>query len=506
MQMIKKLLLILCLPSMLLFGNTNITQDFPIYTNEAGKELHIPRDESGKVNPWELFKYENLRFQDQLDFLDALESEEFWASLDQEELDRVVGYLTWAMRNSAPTHRPDLQEAAEQAIADLEALMRGEYVEGYDDDDEEDELYFTTLYKHDPNIITCGWISNAWKHGKKWLKKHKKPLIAIGVVATVLVVGAVTGGIGASSAVAVGGALVGGDMNSPPDHINKPGEVITEHQQTPSAHISSNTQTPSTTPVIHEQAPLPTQHTEEQFDAIASVVDETKEELAETKNIATPHKISDFGCSIGHSIVDGVASISEYFYDGSSLEDYLSFIRSVDEYHEKVDNIFAYEDKELDTSKWQMQMGTPPVPGGKLVPAVAGVVAETTVGTAIVGSVVGNVASQAVVREMGNIAVYQATNEITGEVSYVGITNNIERRHLEHAREKGIDISEIDNLTNLTREDARAVEQTLIELHKLEKDGGTLINKINSIAKTNPAYAESLTKGTEILRETGYLE
>ena len=164
MQMMKKLLLLLCLPSMLLFGNT---QDFPVYINEAGKELFIPRDASGKVNPWELFKYEKLCFQDQLDFLDALELEEFWESLDQEELDSVVSYLTWAMRNSPPSSRPDLQEAAEQAISDLEAIMRGEYVEGYDE-----EPFFTALYKHDPNITECGFISDAWKASKKWVKNY----------------------------------------------------------------------------------------------------------------------------------------------------------------------------------------------------------------------------------------------------------------------------------------------------------------------------------------------
>lgn len=486
---------------MLLFGNT---QDFPVYINESGRELFIPRDASGKVNPWELFKYEKLCFQDQLDFLDVLELEEFWESLDQEELDSVVSYLTWAMRNSPPSNRPDLQEAAEQAISDLEAIMRGEYVEGYDE-----EPFFTALYKHDPNIIEFGFISDAWKASKKWVKKHKKPLIAIGVVATVLVVGALTGGIGASSAVAVGGALIGGSMDSPTDHINKPGEVFTDYPYTPSPPIISTKPLP---PVIQQQNPLQQAPLilDEKLDAIVAIVDEKKEELAETKNITPPNKISDLGCSLGHNIVDGVASLVEYFYTDSSLEDYLNFIRYVDEYHEKVDNIFTYDDTKVDTSKWQMQMGTPPVPGGKFVPTVVGAVAETVVGTAIVGSVAGNIASssgtQVIAREVGNVSVYRAFNEATGEVSYVGITNDVSRRQLEHARGKGIDIYEIDKLTNLTRQDARAVEQTLIELHKLEKDGGTLINKINSIAETNPQYADSLMKGIEILKETGYLE
>lgn len=47
-------------------------------------------------------------------------------------------------------------------------------------------------------------------------------------------------------------------------------------------------------------------------------------------------------------------------------------------------------------------------------------------------------------------------------------------------------------MKGLSRSDARAVEQALIEIHGLMKNGGTLINKINSIAKSNPNYAEQL--------------
>jgi len=59
-------------------------------------------------------------------------------------------------------------------------------------------------------------------------------------------------------------------------------------------------------------------------------------------------------------------------------------------------------------------------------------------------------------------------------------------------------------LTNLSKADARAVEQVLIELHGLGKNGGTLLNKINSIAKTNPCYAASLKRGRELLIKAKY--
>lgn len=51
---------------------------------------------------------------------------------------------------------------------------------------------------------------------------------------------------------------------------------------------------------------------------------------------------------------------------------------------------------------------------------------------------------------------------------------------------------------------ARAVEQCLIEYYGLMKNGGTLINKINSIAKTNKIYAQSLKLGWYLLKRAGF--
>ncbi len=107
-------------------------------------------------------------------------------------------------------------------------------------------------------------------------------------------------------------------------------------------------------------------------------------------------------------------------------------------------------------------------------------------------------------KEQKSITVYRSVDESNGQVNYVGITNDVLRRNSEHYRTKGIKIREIEGLTNLTEYDARAIEQALIEIHKLEKNGGTLSNRINSIAKTNPKYAKSVARGAEILREIEY--
>ncbi|WP_052519369.1 hypothetical protein [Archangium violaceum] len=102
----------------------------------------------------------------------------------------------------------------------------------------------------------------------------------------------------------------------------------------------------------------------------------------------------------------------------------------------------------------------------------------------------------------GTTSVYISKNEVTGDVQYAGITDDIARRGAEQLRQKGIRIEEF--MKNLSREDARAVEQALIEIHGLGKNGGTLMNRINSIARSNPKYAEALRRGLELLESIGY--
>jgi hypothetical protein len=102
-----------------------------------------------------------------------------------------------------------------------------------------------------------------------------------------------------------------------------------------------------------------------------------------------------------------------------------------------------------------------------------------------------------------NECVYRAF-DAAGNVIYTGITKSFPRRHAEHARQKGIRIIEL--VGDLTRDAARGVEQALIEIHRLGKDGGTLTNKINSIAATNPKYKDLTEQGLKSLKqlEIGY--
>ena len=89
-----------------------------------------------------------------------------------------------------------------------------------------------------------------------------------------------------------------------------------------------------------------------------------------------------------------------------------------------------------------------------------------------------------------------------GVVDYAGITNNLARRSAEHLSSKGIRIQKL--MGGLSRSDARAVEQALIEIHGLGKNGGTLLNKINSISPKNPIYGQQLQRGYDLLKSIGY--
>ncbi len=77
---------------------------------------------------------------------------------------------------------------------------------------------------------------------------------------------------------------------------------------------------------------------------------------------------------------------------------------------------------------------------------------------------------------------------------YVGITMDITRRTLEHAK-NGMIIAEIPGLNNLTYFAAKGVEQVMIQRNGLSN----LLNKINSIAVSNPNYKDAMGVGQKIL-------
>src|SRR5207302_3639719 len=103
--------------------------------------------------------------------------------------------------------------------------------------------------------------------------------------------------------------------------------------------------------------------------------------------------------------------------------------------------------------------------------------------------------------EQEGVTVYRSLDE-AGNVKYVGITNDLERRAAEHA------INGINNIepivSGLTRLEARGVEQALIDEYGLAKNGGQLLNKINSIASSNALYGSLKAFGSQVLQGIGY--
>lgn len=81
------------------------------------------------------------------------------------------------------------------------------------------------------------------------------------------------------------------------------------------------------------------------------------------------------------------------------------------------------------------------------------------------------------------------------------MTSDFARRAGEHLRLRGWVVRPIAGLEGLSKFDARAVEQVLIEHYQLIN----LYNMRISIATTNPIYQEAIQRGTEILRNIGFL-
>lgn len=59
-------------------------------------------------------------------------------------------------------------------------------------------------------------------------------------------------------------------------------------------------------------------------------------------------------------------------------------------------------------------------------------------------------------------------------------------------------------MTGLSRAQARRVEQLLINYHGLSTTGGTLLNRINSVAAQN-LNSEALRYGRYLLNSLGYM-
>ena len=100
----------------------------------------------------------------------------------------------------------------------------------------------------------------------------------------------------------------------------------------------------------------------------------------------------------------------------------------------------------------------------------------------------------------GGYTVYRYVE--SGAVKYIGQTNNFMQRAQYHLKKSGWRIEPIRHLEQLSKFDARAVEQVLIEHYGLRN----LYNVISSISSTNPIYGEAIRRGREILTLIGFFK
>lgn len=101
-----------------------------------------------------------------------------------------------------------------------------------------------------------------------------------------------------------------------------------------------------------------------------------------------------------------------------------------------------------------------------------------------------------VATESRNNTVYRDAGK--GSPEYIGRTIDLIRRGIEHNRSVGREIQPIAE--NLTKSEAKGLEQVLIEEFGMAKNGGSLSNLRNEISQIKPNY-KPLTDLGRIIRE-----
>ncbi|QVL57521.1 MAG: hypothetical protein KFB93_00135 [Simkaniaceae bacterium] len=228
MKILSHFLFLLCLPSFLLSPISLFA--FHSESQHSILEFDLPRDALGRVNPWILLQPENLSLDRYFAFIELTENEAFLTSLTEEEFDLVVNFVTHMVEASVPDSFEDLKELYRFEIDKLLEDLYGE--PKWTLNDSFDFEYIPAISLQNPDYLLCkSWFKNKAHHFGHWCKKHKKPLIIGAVVVGVVTVTVLTGGVGGSSAVAVGGALVNESLNEDSPPIYKPGEIYEEDRR-----------------------------------------------------------------------------------------------------------------------------------------------------------------------------------------------------------------------------------------------------------------------------------
>ncbi|MCB1083171.1 MAG: hypothetical protein KDK61_02575, partial [Simkania sp.] len=342
-----------------------------------------------------------------------------------------MDFVTHMVQASVPESLEDLKDAYNAEIDQLMEDLYGEprwslsYSQGFDF-----EIVLALAFQSPDTLLCKNWFKRKAHHFGHWCSKHKKPLIAGAVVVGVFAVAALTGGVGASSAVAVGGALVGGSLDdSPPQHINKPGEVFVDNgehyppppsfspQADPSFHPSHSQSANENEPTPLEQAhTLTFEKTEEAKWEIAEASYDTTNTPEKTSLEKAKDVTKTVVSNIVHDVFESVSKIGTTWHDihpNSTPEDRQAYKEYVASQHAKIDEIFGTyrPDYSLESQEYaeaykaaiieelghypEMQMGELPPPGALINAASrAATVASRALGIAArSGTAIGSAAA-----------------------------------------------------------------------------------------------------------------
>lgn len=354
MKILSYIFYVLCLPAFLL-SPIPLSAFEKLSSPQERKDVwNVPRDAYGNVNPWLLLHSKTLPIDRYFAFIEYACDESFLESLSQKEFDTVVHFMTTMLRLSAPESLEELVETYEQDIEEIMDDLYGDekwelaYSNGFDF-----KIAPSLLYGKSEVSLCKNWVKRKAHHFGHWCSKHKKPLIVAAVVIGVVVVASLTGGVGGSSAVAVGGALINDTYTEEdrPEYINKPGEVYVDNER---PEVSPPPYFPTTdysTPIPSNQ-PTPL---EQAYSLSFEKIEEAKLEIAEnTQNqsitsektyIETAQDVTKVTVSnIVHEVFENISKIGTTWHQihpNSTPEDRQAYKEFVATQHEKIDEIFG---------------------------------------------------------------------------------------------------------------------------------------------------------------------
>ena len=125
MKILRKIFFLLCLPGLLFRSSPSSCFEIEGSYLEAQREIFIPRDEQGLINPWgyldpkNIFEHLDGYIDHPFAFIDLITETDFLETLCDEEMNRVVDFVIFLLRYSVPKSRPDLKEKYEREIEEL---------------------------------------------------------------------------------------------------------------------------------------------------------------------------------------------------------------------------------------------------------------------------------------------------------------------------------------------------------------------------------------------------